>query len=79
MADLIYQLLEAELKISLNCATSKLVKEVDIQSIYAIGLYVNGELNYISLTANAYYEEVNMSKKWSPPDLAIPFICTRMS
>ena len=68
MSNIDYQILETELKKAFDCWIVRLKQKTDLASIYAIGLYTNGELSYLSPTANVNYREVDVSLRWSPPD-----------
>lgn len=62
-----YHILEKATDSALHCAVSKLLQEVDRKSIYAVGLYVNGELNDASFTANTISSSSDRLI-WRPPD-----------
>jgi hypothetical protein len=62
-----YQILATAIDNALDCAVSKLLQEVDRKSIYAVGLYVNGELNGANFTANTISSSSDRLI-WSPPN-----------
>lgn len=66
MSPIDYHILETATDSALHCAVSKLVKEVNRKSIYAVGLYVTGELNHATFTADTLSSSMERVI-WSPP------------
>lgn len=63
-----YSVLEKKLDLALNLIIPQLLNIEDSSFLYAIGLYTNEELSYISLTANTRTNPFDPKSEWSPAD-----------
>jgi Domain of unknown function (DUF4303) len=63
-----YDYIKSELAKAINCFFKKLSPEVDLRKVYAFGLYISEELNYVSPTANIFSDGSEEISRWSPPD-----------
>ena len=67
-----YDVLDAQLTAAVETYLRQLLSHVDLQDLYAVGLYTSGELSYLVPTANTHSAlETSKGSPWSPPDWAL--------